>query len=107
MLFLVVMKIHKGDTVKIMLGKDVGKTGKVTKIDNKKNKVLLDGLNLFKKHIKPKRQGEKGQTVTIPRPMNVSNVMLFCSSCKKPVRIGQKIEGGKKQRICKKCSKKL
>jgi len=88
--------IKKGDTVKIIAGKDVGKTGKVISNLPKTGKVILDGLNLYKKHIRPKKQGEKGETVQVPRPMAISNVMLICSSCKKVTRVSSK-------RICKKC----
>jgi len=101
------MKIRKGDSVKIIVGKDSGKTGKVAKVMPQNSKVLLDGLNLYKKHVRPKRQGEKGEIVNIPRPMDVSNVALVCPSCKEPTRIGQQVEGEKKWRICKKCQATL
>jgi large subunit ribosomal protein L24 len=97
------MKIHKGDTIKIITGKDKGKTGKVLKVLTKKNRVLVDGLNLYKKHVRPKRQGEKGEVVSVPRPMDVSNVMIFCSSCNKAVKVGYHFDAGKKIRICRKC----
>ncbi len=97
------MKIHKGDTIKIISGKDKGKTGKVLKVLIKKNKVLVDGLNLYKKHVRPKNQGEKGEVVSVPRPMDVSNVMIFCSSCGKAVKVGYRLDAGKKTRMCKKC----
>jgi large subunit ribosomal protein L24 len=98
------MKIKKGDNVKIILGKDNGKTGKVLKAFPSQNKILIEGLNLYKKHVRPKNQGEKGQTVSVPRPINVSNVMLVCSSCGRAVRTGYKIENKSKKRYCKKCS---
>lgn len=101
------MKIHKGDTIKIITGKDSGKTGKVLKIIPKKNKILIEGLNLFKKHVRPKKQGEKGQTILVPRPINVSNAMILCASCGRAVKIGYRLEGGKKERICKKCKAKI
>lgn len=97
------MKIKKGDTIKIISGKDKGKTGKVLKVLIKKNKVLIDGLNLYKKHVRPKREGEKGQTVSVPRPMNVSNAMLVCSSCAQTTRVGYGFNNKTKKRICKKC----
>lgn len=97
-------KIHKGDTVKIILGKDSGKTGKVMGVDPKDKKVILEGLNLLKKHVRPKKKGEKGEIVQVPRPIDISNVMLVCGSCKKPVRISFRLEANKKkERICKKC----
>lgn len=103
------MKIRKGDTIKIRIGKDASKSGKVLSVDKKANKLLVEGLNMFKKHVRPKRQGEKGEIVSVPRPMSVSNVMLVCPNCKKSVRVGYRIEGKnksggtKKVRICKKC----
>ena len=101
------MKIKKGDNIKIMVGKDKGKAGKVLKVLPKKDKVLIDGLNLFKKHVRPKNQGEKGQIVSVPRPINTSNIMIVCSGCNRPVRVGYKIEGDSKVRYCKKCGTHL
>ena len=97
------MKIKKGDKVKIIKGKDSGKTGKVLKVFSEKNKVLVEGLNIYKKHLRPKKQGEKGEIIALPKPLSASNVMLDCSSCGKAVRVGYLIENGKKTRICKKC----
>lgn len=97
------MVIHKGDTVQIMVGKDRGKTGKVLRADIKEGGVVVDGLNLFKKHQRPKKQGEKGQVVSVPRPLNISNVLLYCSSCRQGRRVGFRIEVGNKVRVCRKC----
>ena len=97
------MKIKKNDTIKIITGKDRGKSGKVLKVFPVKNKILIDGLNVYKKHVKPKKQGEKGQTVLVPRPIYVSNAMLVCSSCGNSVRAGYRLGNEKKERICKKC----
>jgi large subunit ribosomal protein L24 len=97
------MKIHKGDTIKIIVGKDRGKTGKVLKVLPKRNKVLIDGLNLYKKHVRPKQQGEKGQIVSVPRPIDASNVMLICPGCSRAVKIGYRLEEKRKVRYCKKC----
>lgn len=101
------MKIKKGDNVKIIVGKDKNKTGKVLKVLPDKNKLLLEGLNLYKKHVRPKTQEEKGQTVSVPRPIDASNVMLVCSSCDKAVRVGYRTEDGNKIRFCKKCRRIL
>lgn len=98
------MKIHKGDTIKIMVGKDKGKTGKILKVIPKDRRVLVEGLNLYKKHVRPKTQGEKGQTVMVPRPVNISNIMIVCSSCGRPVRVGYRVDNKDKIRICKKCN---
>lgn len=98
------MYLRKGDSIKIIIGKDNGKTGKILKVLPKENKVLIEGLNVFKKHTRPKRQGEKGEVVDVSRPMHASNVMLVCSSCGKPRRVGVKVEKNKRVRYCKKCS---
>lgn len=101
------MRIRKNDTIKIITGKDKGKTGKVLKVLLKKNKILIEGLNLYKKHVRPKRQGEKGEIVLVPRPIDASNIMLVCSSCNRAVRVGYRFEGEIKVRYCKKCKAKI
>ncbi len=101
------MKIKKGDTVLIISGKDRGKKGKAVNIFPEQGKIIVEGLNLRKKHVKPKKQGEKGQIVEIPGPINVSNVKLICPKCKKAVRTGYSLEGDSKFRICKKCQQKI
>ena len=97
------MKIKKGDNVRIMSGKDRGKTGVIFHVSPTAEKITIDGLNVFKKRSKPKKQGEVGQTVLVPRPMPFSNVMLICPSCKKPTRVGHRREGSVNVRYCKKC----
>jgi large subunit ribosomal protein L24 len=99
------MKIKKGDQILIIKGKDRGRVGKVIKALPKENRVVIEGLNLVKKHIKPRREGEKGKIIEIPRPISVSNVKLICPHCSKPTRIGYKFEGQEKYRYCKKCQK--
>ncbi len=101
------MKIKKGDTVKIIAGKDRGKDGKVLKVMPSNNKLIVDGLNLAKKHRKPKKQGEKGEVIQIPRPIFASNVMMVCPGCKQTTRIGCKILENDKKRICKKCGSEI
>jgi len=101
------MKILKGDTVKIVSGKDRGKTGTVLRALPAEGKVIIEGLNLVKKHSRPKKQGEKGQMVSVPRPLTASKVMLVCSSCKEPTRVGSRIDGARKVRYCKKCKAKI
>ncbi|MEK7512772.1 MAG: 50S ribosomal protein L24 [Patescibacteria group bacterium] len=98
------MRIKKGDTVKIIAGKDRGKTGKVQHIDRDGDRISVEGLNLFKKHVRPRRQGEKGEVVQVVRPMRISNVMLVCPSCVKPTRVGARFENDRKVRVCKKCN---
>lgn len=97
------MRIKKNDTIKVITGKDRGKTGKISKVYIDKNAVLVEGVNIYKKHVRPKRQGEKGEIVQLPRPLDVSNVMLVCSTCGKPTRIKYRREGKTKIRICQKC----
>lgn len=97
------MKIRKGDTVLITRGKERGKKGKVIELFPQKEKVLVEGMNVRKKHIKPRRAGEKGQIVAISTPLRLSNVKIVCPKCAKPARIGYRREGDKKYRICKKC----
>ena len=97
------MKIKKGDMVKIMAGKDRGKTGKVAKIIPAEEKKIEEGMNIKKKNIKPKKQGQKGHIASISAPFYASNAMIICSSCGKTTRTGYKLEGEKKTRVCKKC----
>ena len=97
------MKIKKGDMVKIMTGKDRGKTGKVSKVIPSEEKIIVEGMNIKKKNIRPKKQGQKGHIAQISAPFYASNAMIICSSCGKTARTGYKMEGEKKIRICKKC----
>ncbi len=97
------MDIKKGDIVKVLTGKNRGKTGKVIMADQKSGKASVEGVNLYKKHVRPKKQGEKGEVVELLRPMNVSNVMLVCPSCHKATRVGHRVNGEIKARFCKKC----
>lgn len=101
------MKVKKGDTVLIITGKDKGRTAKILKSLPKDRMILVEGMNLKSKSVKPKKQGEKGQIVKIPLPIKASNVKFLCPKCAKPARIGYKIEKGKKFRICKKCKSEV
>ncbi len=101
------MKIKKGDLVLVILGKDRGRKGKVLKAFPKERKVLVEGVNLIKKHQRPKRTGEKGQIIQLPKPIDVSNVKLICPKCGKATRVGYKIIAKNKFRICKKCSQEI
>lgn len=102
------MKIKKGDKVKIIAGKDRGREGTVEQVLPKSNAVVLPGLNIYKKAVRPKKEGDKGGFVEVARPLNVSKVMLICPKCHQPARVGYRVaisEKGKteKYRICKKC----
>jgi large subunit ribosomal protein L24 len=101
------MKIKKNDQIKIIAGKDKGKTGKVLRIFPEDKKIIVEGLNLMKKNMRPKREGEKGQRVEIPRKIDVSNVMLLCPKCGKETRVGHKAGVDNKIRFCKKCQAEI
>lgn len=106
-------KIKSGDRVKIIAGKDKGKKGKVLQVLAEKNRASVEGLNLAVKYLKPRRQGEKGQKIEFPAPINMSNIMLLCPKCNRPVRVKHKFikkTGDKKDakvRICGKCKELL
>jgi large subunit ribosomal protein L24 len=97
------MKLKKGDNVKILSGKDRGKTGVILAAFPETDRVQIDGLNVFKKRSKPRKQGEKGQIVAVSRPVAASKVMIICPNCKAATRIGGRMEGNRKVRYCKKC----
>lgn len=97
------MNIKKGDTVTIISGKDRGKTGKVIRVFPDDSRLTVEGLNLKKKHVRPKQQGKKGQVVEIPFPLSRSAVMVVCSACKAPTRSAIAVVEGKKVRVCRKC----
>lgn len=100
------MKIKKGDQVKVLLGKDRGKEGKVVFVLAKANKVFVEGANLYKRHVK--KQGKiEGGIIDIPKPFNISNVALVCPNCKKITRVGYTTVGNEKVRICRKCEKEI
>jgi len=98
------MKIFKGDTIIVLLGKDKGRKGVVERLYTKQNTVVVPGINMFKKHVKKSEQMPQGGVVSVPRSLAVNKVMLVCPTCKKPTRVGYKKTGKKKVRICKKCS---
>jgi large subunit ribosomal protein L24 len=102
------MNIKKNDKVKILSGKDKNKTGKVLQVSTRDGRLSVEGLNLLIKHLRPSRQGEKGQRIEFPSFINASNVMLVCPKCGKATRGAVKIIKGegkkdKKFRVCKKC----
>lgn len=101
------MKIKKGDKVRVITGKDEGREGVVERVYQKTMKIVLPGINIYKKHIKKTEQTPKGGVVEIPRALDVSKVMLICPKCGKATRVGYKIESKKKLRMCKKCKSKI
>ncbi|OGK11858.1 50S ribosomal protein L24 [Candidatus Roizmanbacteria bacterium RIFCSPLOWO2_01_FULL_37_12] len=101
------MKIKKGDKVKITTGKDKGREGVVERVYQKSKKVLITGVNIYKKHIKKNEKMPQGGTVEVPRPLDVAKVSLICPKCKKITRVGYEIIKNKKYRVCKKCKSKI
>lgn len=101
------MKFKLNDTVKITLGKDRGKTGKIEAVFPKRNKVVVTGINLYKKHLKSRGQGKPGSKVDLPRPLALSKICLICPKCHQSTRVGYDCTANKKLRICKKCAKPI
>lgn len=101
------MKIKKNDQVLIISGNDKGKKGKILKSFPLAKKIVVEGVALIKRHLKPKKSGQKGQIANLPRPIDSSNVKLICSKCGKATRVGYEIIDNKKYRICKKCGAKI
>lgn len=101
------MNIKKNDTVKVMAGKDKGKTGKVTQVFRDLNKVVVEKLNKRYKNLRPRKEGEKGQRIEFDAPIDASNLMLVCKKCGQTTRVGYKVSGDKKYRVCKKCKETL
>jgi len=98
------MKIKKNDTVLIIAGKDRGKRGRVRKSLPKKGRVVVDGLNMIKRHSRTGGQARQAGIIEMEGPLNASNVMLICNKCDKPVRVGYRIMGdGKRVRVCRAC----
>lgn len=101
------LKIKKGDTVQVMIGKDKGKKGEVIKVLPSKSMVLVENVNQYKKHIKSRQQGQKSEIVVITKPLHVSKVSLIDIKKKKPARAGYKIVKGQKERISKMTQEKI
>lgn len=100
------MKLKKGDTVKIMAGKDKGREGKVEMVLPKRNSVVVPEINMYKKHVKGQK-GQKGGMYDLPRPLNMAKVSLICPHCKKVTRVGFEIVKKEKVRVCRKCKKNI
>ena len=99
------MSIKKGDTVKVLAGKEKGKSGKVLEVFPKDRRLSVEGLNIHVRFSRPKKQGEKGQRLELPAPLNVSKVMLVCPHCGQATRIGHEITPQGSLRKCKQCGK--
>ena len=101
-------RIRKDDRVMVTVGKDKGKIGKVLKVLRKKDRVLVEKVNVAKRHMKPNpHRQQHGGIVDKEMPLHISNVMLMCDACAAPVRVGSREEEGKKVRFCKKCNKTI
>ena len=101
------MRVKKGDTVKVLSGKDKGKTGEVLEILPKTNKIVVKGINIIKKHTKPRKQGEEGGILSMEGAIHVAKVNVVCPKCGKATIVGYSEEKGEKVRVCKKCGAKL
>ncbi len=97
------MKLRKGDTIVVTAGRDAAKQGKIDRVYSKQGTVMVDGINMYKRHVKKNEQLPEGGILDLPRPIDVSKVSLLCPKCKKPTRVGYKIDKNKKVRICRKC----
>lgn len=97
-------KLKTGDTVRVILGKDRGKRGKIVASLPREGRVIVEGLGLVKKHVKARRAGEKGQRVTSPAAIDLSNVQLVCPHCNKGTRVGIRRQGKERVRVCRQCS---
>ena len=101
------LRIKKGDSVKILAGKDSGKTGVVESVLTEQGKVVVKGINMFKKHVKPSQKYPTGGIIDINKGLNVSNVMVVCPNCGKNTKVQFEINSDSKIRICKKCGKSI
>lgn len=105
-----IKKVHvkTGDTVTVLSGKERGKKGKVLAVSPKECKVIIEGVNMVKKHVKPRKMGEAGGIVKAEGAMYACKVQIVCPRCGKPTRVGHKVsKDGTKERICKKCGESL
>ena len=101
------MRIKKGDKVKILCGKDRGKTGKIIRMMPSKGKLIVENINLVKKHKKSRKAGEQSERMTLAAPINISNVMLVCPKCSKASRMRSKTIDNKAVRVCQKCEAEI
>ena len=101
------MRIKKGDNVQVLSGNDKGKTGEVLEIIPKTGKIIVKGVNIRKKHIKPRKQGEEGGIIPLECAIYSDKVNVVCPKCNKPTRIKYEMDKDKKVRVCQKCGAKL
>ena len=102
------MKIKKNDTVLVIAGKDRGKKGKVRKALPRKGQLIVEGVNMIKRHSRARREARQAGIIELEAPLDASNVMLICNKCNKPARVGYRfLDDGKKARICRSCDEVL
>lgn len=103
----VVKHVKKGDTVRVLAGKDRGKTGKVLHVHPAEGTVVVEGINIAKKHTKPTRQMPQGGVIEQPAPLAASKVMVVCPHCGEPTRVGFDRDPDSVVRVCKKCGRNI
>ena len=101
------MKLKRNDEIIVVKGKDKGKKAKIEKVIKRENLILVLGVNLYKRHYKSRVQNKPSEIIEIIKPLPIGNVALICPNCKKPTRVGYKIDNKEKVRICRKCNKKI
>lgn len=101
------MKLRKGDTVLVTGGKDKDRRGKIVRVLPDLEKVVVEGVNKYKKHLKPRGKDQPGSIIERERPLPVANVSLICPKCKEQTRVGHEMKKDKKVRICKKCGEEI
>ena len=101
------MKFRKGDEVKVTGGKDKGKTGKIERVLPLEHKVVITGINMYKRHLKAQDAKRPAGIIDIVKPVPVGRIALLCPKCKQVTRIGFSIDGDKKKRICRKCEQEV
>jgi len=101
------VKIRKGDKVRVIAGRDIGREAQVERVLRKEGRLVVTGINQLKKFVKKGREGEPSGVVTVSGSIDTSNVMLICPRCNKPVKVSFKVENGRRVRICRRCGKEV
>ena len=99
-------RIRKNDVVVIVAGKDKGRSGRVLEVDTDRGRVVVEGANMVKKAVRPRKQNEKGGITEVEAALHISNVMVSCKNCG-PTRVGYRVENDSKTRVCRKCGEQL
>ncbi len=101
------MNVRRDDNVVVISGRDKGKKGKVLKADPKSGKLIVEGVQVGSRHVKPRKEGEEGGIIKKETPIFACKVMVVCPKCEKPTRVAHKLDGDKKVRVCKHCGAEL